>query len=195
MPRVKNVDCVACNQRVSYEYAIHRQTFLHKMHSAKYTKNGSMLYYDSVDLDKSPEKINAQTLRLYNQEADRRIKTMKKQKKDAAKLKEQQQLQTKKKCHTMFEKNRKKAANACKHLQPKTLLNVLQTKLAIEAEMIYQKQMATLQQNQQVTTINVDDDMDFDNFKLTPKKVKNQCLASTNRHTKTITNNAYINFR
>ena len=54
-----------------------------------------MIYYDSIDLDKSSEKINAQTLRLYNKEADHRIKIIKKQKRDAAKSKSNNKLKHK----------------------------------------------------------------------------------------------------
>ena len=176
MPRVKNVDCAACNQRVTYEYAIHRQTFMHKMHSAKYNDNQSMIYYDSVDLDKSPERINVQTLRLYNKEADQRTKNLKQLKRDAAKTKLQQ--------HSNFEKKRKIAASANKHLLPKAKLNVLQTKLAIEAEMIYKQQLASLKPFISVPSQNVDDDYDLHDFKLTPKKAKKHCLATNSKQQK-----------
>ena len=67
MPRVKNVDCQACNTKVTYEYAIHRKTFIHKLNSAKYAPNGSLLYNDSIDLDKTVEHINVQTLKQHYQ--------------------------------------------------------------------------------------------------------------------------------
>ena len=87
MPRVKNVDCVACNQRIHYEYAIHRKTFLHKLNSARYNANGSMVYFDSIDLDKSSEKINVQSLKQHIKEADVLSKQIKKQKKMSLKQK------------------------------------------------------------------------------------------------------------
>ena len=106
MPRVKNVDCKSCNTRVTYEYAVHRKTFIHKLNSARYAANGSMIYYDSIDLDKTGEHINVQSLREHNKQADTISKKIKKEKRNEKKLIQQQQEQKTKKLHDNFQKQR-----------------------------------------------------------------------------------------
>ena len=160
-----------------YEYAIHRKTFLHKMNSARYNANGSMVYYDSIDLDKTCEKINCQTLRNYNKEADIITKKIKKQQNDAIKSQQRQNQQIKKTSHKKFEKQRRLAANEQKHLQPKASLNLLQTKLAKEADVIYRQQLAAF--NSKYNLPCYDDQEDLQHFKLPCKPVTNQLLAAS----------------
>ena len=175
MPRVKNVDCAACHQRIFYEYAIHRKTFIHKLNSAKYAANGSMIYYDSVDLDKTGEHINVQSLKEHNKQADIVSNNIKKEKRKERKFIQQQQKKNAKTLHGKFEKQRQMAIKSNKHLQPKCKFNVLQTKLAYEAEMIYQQQMASFKPQH---CIPCNDDDDLQDFQLTPKTAKNKCLAT-----------------
>ena len=191
MPRVKNVDCKSCNSRVNYEYAIHRQTFTHKLHSAKYAANGSMIYYDSIDLDKTGEHINVQSLKQHNKEADNISKAIKKEKKM---IQKQQQKKTEK-LHDDFQRKRKLAAQSNKHLLPKSKLNILQRKLAWEAELIYQKQMASVKTVQMFPTDqNYDDDLQH--FKLNPKTTKPKCLPAlhTSQHSVLPSNTIFSNF-
>lgn len=189
MPRVKNVDCVACKQRITYEYAIHRKTVLHKLNSARYNANGSMIYFDSVDLDKSGERVTVQLLRNQNKEADiickklkaeKRLKN-KKTKKDITKKVNIQ--------HQNFEKKRKIAANCNRHLLPKTKPNILQRKLAYEAEMVYQEQMASIKHLPNYKLLqNYDEDLHH--FNLNPTTSKSKSTAIFNKHsTDTFTSN------
>ena len=176
MPRVKNVsaiDCKACHQRVTYEYAIHRKTFLHKLNSARYAPNGSMIYNDSVDLDKTAEHINVQTLQQQYKEADAIGKSVKQQ----LRTQKQNQEKHKKSVHANFVKNRKTAANLNKHLQPKQQPNVLQRKLDYEAELIYQQQMANFLQRHPQQSISDNDD-DLQDFILTPRAAKRSCMQT-----------------
>ena len=125
--------------------------------------------------------------KLYNntiKEADIISKNIKKQKRDALKTKNQQQAQATKTCHTNFEKNRKIAATVNKHLQPKARLNVLQTKMAYEAELIYREQMATFNKNFHKDLLHANDDDDLDDFKLTPQMAKKQCMAHLDKRPK-----------
>ena len=182
MPRVKNVDCKACNTRVTYEYAVHRKTFLHKLNSAKYAANGDMIYYDSVDLDKSGERVTVQLLREHNKEADLECKKLKAEKRHQNNIIKKEIAKKVNTQHRNFENNRRIAANCNKHLLPKTKPNILQQKLAYEAELVYRDQMASIKPLLHFTPIYDDYDEDLHHFQLNRKTTHPKNAAKINNH-------------
>ena len=69
-------------------------------------------------------------------------------------------------------------------MQPKAKLNILQTKMAYEAELIYRQQMASFKPTFPNPLLHVDDDHDLDDFILTPKTAQKQCMANIDRRPK-----------
>ena len=142
-----------------------------------------MIYYDSIDLDKSGERVTVQLLRDHNKEADIACKKIKAQKRIENKIIKKEITKTVNTQHRNFQKNRQIAANCNKHLLPKAKPNILQQKLAYEAELVYRKQMASIQPLLQFTPLQ-DDDEDLHHFNLNPKTAQQKCLAKINKRPK-----------
>ena len=89
------------------------------------------------------------------------------------------------------------AAKTNKHLLPKCKLNILQTKLAYEAEMIYRKQMASLKPLQMFPKVQDNDDDDLQDFNLNHTTAKPKCLPAliTNRNSVLPSNPTFLNIK
>jgi hypothetical protein len=107
----KNIfHCKRCNEWVDdYPYAVHRQTFLHKFKCAKKVNN-TYIYNDSVDLDRTGERMTLALLHKMNNEHD-------------AAAKERKRL------HRQFLAKKKKCAKQTKSLCTKQQANPMQIKL------------------------------------------------------------------
>ena len=96
---------------------------------------------------------------------------------------------------TTFKSNVYMAAKTNKHLLPKCKLNILQTKLAYEAEMIYRKQMASIQPLQMFPKVQDNDDDELQHFNLNHTTAKQKCLPTliTHRNPLLPSNRTFLN--